>query len=101
MLVAAAVSVNPDVINSSVTPATWIALSSVLLSAVTGTIMLLGYRHTASTDYVAGLERRVEDLERELKDAEGRIKDLETQNGALMKENLMLFKQIAGVPNGK
>ncbi len=74
---------------------TLIALASLGISVITTVIMLMGQRHTATTDYVAGLEKRIESLEGQLETAQVRIKDLEEHNGNLMRENIELLRQIA------
>lgn len=76
-------------------PVTIIALCSLGVSVLTTIFMLMGQRHTATTDYVASLETRIESLEGQLKEANDRIKDLERHNGDLMKENIELLRQIA------
>jgi peptidoglycan hydrolase CwlO-like protein len=76
-------------------PASVIALCSIGISVISTVIMLAGQRHTASTDYVAQLEKRIENLQRELQAAEDRIQSLEDKNGALLSENIELMRKLA------
>jgi Tfp pilus assembly protein PilN len=76
-------------------PVSIIALCSLGVSVLTTIFMLFGQRRTATTDYVAQLETRIEALEKELTAADSRIKSLEEHNGSLMRENIELLRQIA------
>lgn len=82
-------------IAETLNPYNVIALCALGISMLTVIIMVFGQRKSADSDYVEQLEKRVERLEREAEAYERRIHDLEVQNGALMKENIELLRQLA------
>jgi peptidoglycan hydrolase CwlO-like protein len=75
-------------------PNTIIALGALFVSVITTILMLMGQRHTASTDYVKQLEDQIDNLARELREAEEKIQVLEDQVALLLKEKMTLLEKL-------
>lgn len=72
-----------------------IALGSLFISILTFIFMQIGLRHTIKTDYVSELETRLQTLLDELEKGNVKIEKLTERCDFLMKENLVLLRQIA------
>lgn len=80
-------------------PVTMIALASMVISLVSCGWMIWGHRQTATKDYVAELEKKIEALHEELELAEARIGHLEEENTRQLRENIELLRRLAQMPS--
>lgn len=65
------------------------------MSILTFVFMQIGLRHTIKTDYVNELETRLQVLMDEIAKSHGQVEKLTERCDFLMKENLVLLRQIA------
>ncbi len=72
-----------------------IAIGSLLVSILTFIFMQIGLRHTIKTDYVSELETKLQTLRDEVTKGHTQIDKLTERCEFLMKENLVLLRQIA------
>lgn len=90
--------ITSDHSNSPWNPVTMIALASMMISLVSCGWMIWGHRQSATKDYVAELEKKIEALQEELESAEARIGHLEEENTRQLRENIELLRRLAQMP---